>query len=41
MTVNDDPDSFRLLVTFDEQENGKTVVTLRMNPALLQRYKGP
>jgi len=25
----DDPDRFRLLVTFDEQENGKTVVTLR------------
>ena len=24
-----DPDRFRLLVTFDEQENGKTVVTLR------------
>lgn len=25
----DDPDSFRLLVTFDAQDNGKTVVTLR------------
>ena len=25
----DDPDRFRLLVTFDEQDNGKTVVTLR------------
>lgn len=25
----DDPDRFRLLVTFDEQQNGKTVVTLR------------
>lgn len=25
----DDPDRFRLLVTFDEQGNGKTVVTLR------------
>lgn len=27
--TDDDPDRFRLLVTFDEQENGKTVVTLR------------
>ncbi|WP_417206298.1 SRPBCC family protein [Antarctobacter sp.] len=27
--VPDDPDAFRLLVTFDEQGNGKTVVTLR------------
>lgn len=26
---DDDPDAFRLLVTFDEQSNGKTVVTLR------------
>ena len=31
--VDDDPDRFRLLVTFDEQDNGKTVVTLRqMHP---------
>lgn len=27
--IDDDPDRFRLLVTFDEQDNGKTVVTLR------------
>ena len=31
--IEDDPDRFRLLVTFDEQDNGKTVVTLRqMHP---------
>lgn len=31
--ANDDPDRFRMLVTFDEQDNGKTVVTLRqMHP---------
>lgn len=31
--VGDDPDRFRLLVTFDAQDNGKTVVTLRqMHP---------
>lgn len=31
--VDDDPDRFRLLVTFDKQDNGKTVVTLRqMHP---------
>ena len=31
--VDSDPDRFRLLVTFDEQDNGKTVVTLRqMHP---------
>ena len=27
--IDDDPDRFRMLVTFDEQDNGKTVVTLR------------
>lgn len=27
--TDDDPDRFRLLATFDEQDNGKTVVTLR------------
>lgn len=33
MDVDNDPDCFRLLVTFDEQGNGKTVVTLRqMHP---------
>ncbi len=26
---NDDPDKFRMLVTFDEQDDGKTVLTLR------------
>lgn len=31
--VDNDPESFRMLVTFDEQDNGKTVVTLRqMHP---------
>ena len=31
--TDDDPDRFRLLVTFDQQDNGKTVVTLRqMHP---------
>jgi len=31
--IDNDPDCFRLLVTFDEQDNGKTVVTLRqMHP---------
>ncbi|MCC5969046.1 MAG: SRPBCC family protein [Pararhodobacter sp.] len=29
MDTDDDPDRFRLLVTFDEQNNGKTLVTLR------------
>lgn len=27
--VDDDPDRFRTLVTFDEQDDGKTVITLR------------
>lgn len=31
--IDNDPESFRLLVSFDEQDNGKTVVTLRqMHP---------
>ncbi len=31
--ADDDPDRFRMLVTFDGQDNGKTVVTLRqMHP---------
>lgn len=31
--AEDDPDRFRMLVTFDQQQNGKTVVTLRqMHP---------
>ena len=34
----DDPGRFRMLVTFDEQSNGKTVVTLRqMHPSKVQR----
>lgn len=34
----DDPGKFRMLVTFDEQSNGKTVVTLRqMHPSKAQR----
>jgi uncharacterized protein YndB with AHSA1/START domain len=33
-----DPDCFRLLITFDEQKNGKTVVTLRqMHPTAKRR----
>lgn len=36
--IKNDPDSFRLLVTFDEQDNGKTVVTLRqMHPTSERR----
>ena len=35
---HDDPDRFRLLVTFDEQDDGKTVVTLRqMHPTADRR----
>jgi uncharacterized protein YndB with AHSA1/START domain len=35
---DDDPELFRMLVTFDEQSNGKTVVTLRqMHPTRAQR----
>lgn len=33
-----DPDKFRMLVTFDEQEDGKTVLTLRqMHPSKARR----
>ena len=36
--VENDPDCFRLLVTFDAQDNGKTVVTLRqMHPTAERR----
>lgn len=36
--VDNDPESFRMLVTFDEQDNGKTVVTLRqMHPTKKRR----
>jgi uncharacterized protein YndB with AHSA1/START domain len=35
---DDDPDRFRMLVTFDEQSNGKTVLTLRqMHPSKERR----
>lgn len=35
---DDDPGRFRMLVTFDEQSNGKTVLTLRqMHPSAEQR----
>lgn len=35
---DDDPDRFQMLVTFDEQSNGKTVVTLRqMHPTAERR----
>ena len=36
--ADDDPDRFSMLVTFDQQENGKTVVTLRqMHPSAERR----
>jgi len=36
--VDNDPERFRLLVTFDEQDNGRTVVTLRqMHPTRERR----
>ncbi|MFP3920636.1 MAG: SRPBCC family protein [Dichotomicrobium sp.] len=36
--TDNDPNSFRMLVTFDEQNNGKTVVTLRqMHPTKERR----
>jgi len=36
--IVDDPRKFRMLVTFDEQSNGKTVVTLRqMHPSKVHR----
>ena len=39
--TDDDPGKFRMLVTFDEQSNGKTVVTLRqLHPSKEQRDNG-
>lgn len=36
--AEDDPDAFRMLVTFDEQDNGKTALTLRqMHPTAERR----
>lgn len=36
--ADDDPDRFRMLITFDAQDNGKTVVTLRqMHPSAARR----
>jgi len=36
--TDNDPDAFRMLVTFDEQDNGKTAVTLRqMHPTAERR----
>lgn len=36
--TDDDPDAFRMLVTFDAQDNGKTVITLRqMHPTAERR----
>lgn len=36
--ADNDPDKFRMLITFDEQANGKTVVTLRqMHPTTKRR----
>lgn len=38
---DDDPGKFRMLVTFDEQSNGKTVLTLRqMHPSKARREAG-
>jgi uncharacterized protein YndB with AHSA1/START domain len=38
---DDDPNRFRMLVTFDEQSNGKTVLTLRqMHPTRARREWG-
>lgn len=38
---DDDPGRFAMLVTFDEQDNGKTVVTLRqMHPSSARRTAG-
>jgi uncharacterized protein YndB with AHSA1/START domain len=38
---DDDPHRFRVIVTFDEQSNGKTVVTLRqLHPTKAQRDAG-
>jgi uncharacterized protein YndB with AHSA1/START domain len=38
---DDDPGRFRVIVTFDEQSNGKTVVTLRqLHPTSAQREAG-
>ena len=39
--ADNDPGKFRMLVTFDEQSNGKTVVTLRqLHPTKAQRDNG-
>jgi uncharacterized protein YndB with AHSA1/START domain len=39
--VDDDPNRFRVTVTFDVQANGKTVVTLRqLHPTVAQRQAG-
>lgn len=36
--IENDPDAFRMLVTFEEQDNGKTAVTLRqMHPTAERR----
>lgn len=35
--TDNDPDAFRMLVTFDDQDNGKTVVTLRQMHATPER----
>ncbi|MDB4944018.1 MAG: Activator of Hsp90 ATPase 1 family protein [Labilithrix sp.] len=39
--MDDDPGRFRVTVTFDEQSNGKTVLTLRqLHPTAEQRLRG-
>ncbi len=39
--IDDDPNRFRMIITFDEQSNGKTVVTLRqLHPTRAQRDGG-
>ena len=39
--IDDDPSRFRVTVTFDEQSNGKTVLTMRqLHPTVEQRNAG-
>lgn len=38
--VDNDPDRFRVTVTFDQQENGKTVITLRQIHSTVERRNG-
>jgi uncharacterized protein YndB with AHSA1/START domain len=39
--IDDDPNRFRVTLTFDQQSNGKTVITLRqLHPSKAQREGG-